>query len=1137
MKIMLRTFCLLFLSVVAASGVGADASRYAARSVLSEGRWVKISVKETGIYKLTYSKLKEMGFPDPAKVSVRGYGGWPLEEDFAKAEYQDDLPAVAVWRGGDYLLFYGRGTVKWTYNASSKSFRHTNNVYSTLGYYFVTDAAETSEAPSVASEGDSQVDIETYDDYMLHEQELVSITTPGRPNSGRDLFGESFDLNTSRDFKFSIPGITGDEGKIAFRFVAKVTSGTGVVDVSADGVSLASAVINQNNNGYTAAVSASQEVAWSGEKNGQTTVRVSFSIAQQTSHLDYIRLQMKRRLQPYGAYTLFRSIESENKASRFIIGNASSDLIVFDVSDGNRMRKIETEQNGTQLSFAVPAGALREFALVDVSSKDLPAPAVVGEVAPQNLHGMPQTDMIIVAPKAFVAEAGRLAGVHRSHDRLTVAVVTPEQVYNEFSSGGQEATAIRRFMKMFYDRKTSGDDAPKYLLLFGDGRFDNRKLTKIWENSSDNYIVTYQSVESIGETSYVSDDYFGFLLDSEGADPINAIMSLGVGRFPVTTVTQARDAVNKVISYIENSNCGFWKNKLCFVADDGNPVDGHNINHMQEADLLARYIEDNHPEYVTRKLFFDTFKKSNLGGKPTYPDIRANIQKDLKEGVLIINYTGHGDAESWAEEKVMTQADVNSAAYPNLPLWITASCDFAPFDATGVSAGEDVFLNKKSGGIGLYTTARVAYSDANLQINRLFLTNLFEKQADGRHRTLGEVLKNSKNAFKSSSSSFLNQRIMSFVLIGDPALTLAYPDDYLIEVAEINGQPATEKPFNFKAFEKITIRGKVLATDGGFSGLLSVSVFDSQEQITTLDNNGTGVKFSYPDYPSVMYIGNDSVRNGEFSFTFAVPKDISYSYQNGKISLYAADRDGGREANGAFKNFTVGGTADRIDDDTTGPDIRMIYLNTPDFKDGGRVNETPMFAAIVWDENGINASGGGVGHDIMLTVDNNPAMSYVLNGYYGSYLEGGEGESIVKFPVPLLESGRHTGEFKVWDTYNNSSSQTFSFVVADNYAPSIIDLTAGPSPAKDRVDFFISHDLPESLINVQIQVFDLSGRMQWQYEERGSSEMFSSYKVSWNLADGAGTRLQPGVYVYRAVVSCDKSALVSAAKKLIILAQ
>ncbi|MDR1223388.1 MAG: type IX secretion system sortase PorU [Tannerella sp.] len=1127
---------LLVCAAVSAPVRGADGSRYAAKSALSEGKWVKISIKETGFYKLTYSELKEMGFPNPEKVSIHGYGGWPLEEDFSKAVYNDDVPPVATWRGSDFLLFYGKGAVRWT--CEGNTFLHENNAYSTLGYYFVTDATDVDEMTSLPSEGDGSFQVDTYDDHMVHEKESVSITNPGRPYSGRQLFGESFDLNTSQDFPFSIPGITNDGGKISYRFVAKVKSGTGVVSLSVDNRQLTQANIPGNDNGYVAALSASKTVDWEGEKNEKTTVGLSFGISQQTSHLDYIRLQMKRRLQPYGACTFFRSLDSENKASRFTVQNMSSDIRVFDVTEGNPVRQIEAERNGTEASFSIPAGSLREFALVDIASGELPAPVKVGEIEPQNLHGMEQADMIIVVPKAFASEAEKLAKVHRSHDRLTVAVVTPEQIYNEFSSGGQEATAIRRFMKMFYDRSASDEDAPKYLLLFGDGRSDNRKLTRMWENSDDNYIVTYQSEESIGQDSFVSDDYFGFLHDAEGGNPVNATLYLGIGRLPVSTLAQARNAVEKVIAYIENSKPGPWKNRLCFVADDGNPADGHSLRHMNEANQVAEYMEESHPQYISGKLFFDAYKKSNTGGKPAYPDIRTNIQKALKEGVLMINYTGHGDAESWAEEKVMTQSDINSATYTNLPLWITASCDFAPFDAVATSAGENVLFNKKSGGIALYTTARVAYSESNLEINKLFMRNLFEKK-NGRHQTVGEVMRNSKNSFKSAPVG-LNQQIMSFILLGDPALTLAYADEYTMKITNINGRPVSEEPVLFKALQKITAGGTVNRPDGStaedFNGLASISIFDSQAQRTTLDNNGTGNRFTYSDYPYTMYIGNDSVRNGEFSFTFTVPKDISYLYQNGKISLHATGGDSGREASGFYKNFTVGGTEENAGEDTVGPEIRAMYLNTADFRDGDKVNETPVFVAVVWDENGINVGGSGIGHDITLTVDG-PGKNYVLNSYYGTRLEGENGEGIVKFPIPKLESGKHTGEFKVWDIYNNSSTHTFSFTVADNYKPSIINLTAGPSPATDYVNFMISHDLPESTINVQIRVFDLTGKLQWKYEENGSSEIFNSYNIKWNLTDGAGARLRPGIYIYRAVISSDRLNEASEAKKLIILAQ
>jgi hypothetical protein len=1126
------------------SAATADGSRYASSSALSEGKWVKISVAETGFYKLTYPELRGMGFSNPEKVSIHGYGGWPMDENFATAIYLDDVPSTPVWRGADYLLFYGKGPVKWTAHPDSETFTHENNAYSTLGYYFVTDATETNEVQTIPSSTETpSVRIDTYDDHLVHEVDRYAITTPGRPFSGRDLFGEKFDQTTSQTFTFATPGITQDPGQIDFRFIAKLTSGSGEVALSVNGEELAISdrTLNGNDNAYVAATEITPKATWTGEKTENTAITLSFNRPQQSSHLDYIRLQIKRRLRAYGVCTFFRSFAARNRASEFVVQNATANTLVFDVTEGRPVQRMETTLNGNEAFFAIPASeTLREFAIVD-PAQSFATPGVIGEVKPQNLHGMAQTDMIILAPEAFVSEAERLAKMHRSRDNMTVAVVTPQQVYNEFSSGTPEATAIRRFMKMFYDRRTSDADAPKHLLLFGDGRHDNRKLTDVWKGSSDNYIITYQSSETLGESSYVSDDYFGFLEDDEGGDPVQTTICIGIGRFPVTTLAQARNAVNKVISYIESSGSGPWKNRLCFVADDGNAHDNYITEHMRQSNDIADYVENNHPEYLSQKLFFDAFKRVLSGGKPDYPDVRVNLQKAFKEGILIFNYTGHGDAASLAEERIVTQSDVVKATYTNLPLWIVSACDFAPFDASALSGGEDVFLNPKSGGIAIFAAARVAYRDENFHLHRLFIQNLFQKKENnGKHQTLGEVMKNAKNAYR-------NRRIKSFLLIGDPALTLAYPDGYKMETTEINGQPVTEEPVNFSAFQRITIKGEIRTFDGNrvndFNGLLSTTVYDSQAQITTLNNNGitdddrAPTTITYADYPNIMYIGNDSVRNGAFSFTFTVPKDISYLYQNGKINLYAVADNDHREANGSYKHFTVGGTSDQVTPDEEGPEVRAMYLNTFDFKDNDRVNETPMLIAIVWDESGINVGGAGIGHDITLIIDDDPNKSYTLNSYYGTYLEGKAGEGIIKFPIPKLEQGKHTAEFKVWDIHNNSSIHTIHFVVADNYRPSIIDLKATPSPAKDHVDFIISHDLPESMLNVELQVFDLNGRLQWKHTESGISYQSNACSVRWDLRNGAGVRLPAGVYIYRAVIRSNKWNEASKAKKLIILAQ
>lgn len=896
---MKRILCALLFVFGLLTSAWADSSRYASESVLNSGKWVKIQVAEDGIYKLTAADLKKMGFSNLDKVAVYGYGGWPLDEDFSTT-YIDDVPEVAVWRSADYLLFYGKGPRKWEYSSSDKSFIHTNNPYSNYGYYFVSEKETTGRTmEKAASAAGATLQVTTFDDYVLHEEELVSVNS-----SGRELYGESFTSTLSRDFTISVPGITNDEGKATLSFISR---GNGTITMNVDGNALISGSVSVPSDEYEVARELYRERAWMADKGETVKVNIGYSTTgHKNVHLNYFRLQMKRQLKVYDNYTFFRSLSARGNASRFVIQGADASTLVFDVTDGVNPQQMETSLNGTELSFSIPASAsLREFVVVKPSQ--IKAPVTVGEVANQNLHALPQQDMIIIAQPNFTTQAERLAEAHRTKDNLTVRVVTPESIYNEFSSGTPDATAYRRFMKMFYDRKTSEADAPKYLLLFGDGSFDNRKLTSAWKSvDMSNMLLTYQTENSLSSQSYVIDDYFGFLDDADNKKSLqNKKLCLGIGRFPIRTVEQATQMVDKVISYMENKNTGSWKNNLCFMADDGSNTDGFMTEHMEFADQLAGYVESEHPEFLVNKLYYDAYKKDMTAG--TYPDVRSGLQKLLKDGLLLFNYTGHGGTTALSDEKVLTQTDINQFTYTHLPVWVTATCDFTRFDDLNTSAGEDVFLNKSSGGIALFTTVRVAYSRPNFPINDNVIRNLFERN-NGRRRTLGEVMQATKNTLSSVYK-------LGFCLIGDPAVKMAYPE-FGMKVTTVNGQSVDGNSISFKALEKITVEGEVLDASGqlvtDFTGIVNPTVKDSKVTVTCLKNSNKddSPAFTFTDYPNTIFIGNDSVRNGKFSFTFTVPKDISYSNLQGKMNLYAVDTESGNEAQGNFDNFIVGGTSD-----------------------------------------------------------------------------------------------------------------------------------------------------------------------------------------------------------------------------------
>ena len=1121
---MKRILCVLLFVFGLLTSAWADSSRYASESVLNSGKWVKIQVAEDGIYKLTAADLKKMGFSNLDKVAVYCYGGWPLDEDFSTT-YIDDVPEVAVWRGADYLLFYGKGPRKWEYSSSDKSFIHTNNPYSNYGYYFVTEKETTGRTmEKAASAAGATLQVTTFDDYVLHEEELVSVNS-----SGRELYGESFTSTLSRDFTISVPGITNDEGKATLSFISR---GNGTITMNVDGNALISGSVSVPSDEYEVARELYRERAWMADKGETVKVNIGYSTTgHKNVHLNYFRLQMKRQLKVYDNYTFFRSLSARGNASRFVIQGADASTLVFDVTDGVNPQQMETSLNGTELSFSIPASAsLREFVVVKPSQ--IKAPVTVGEVANQNLHALPQQDMIIIAQPNFTTQAERLAEAHRTKDNLTVRVVTPESIYNEFSSGTPDATAYRRFMKMFYDRKTSEADAPKYLLLFGDGSFDNRKLTSAWKSvDMSNMLLTYQTENSLSSQSYVIDDYFGFLDDADNKKSLqNKKLCLGIGRFPIRTVEQATQMVDKVISYMENKNTGSWKNNLCFMADDGSNTDGFMTEHMEFADQLAGYVESEHPEFLVNKLYYDAYKKDMTAG--TYPDVRSGLQKLLKDGLLLFNYTGHGGTTALSDEKVLTQTDINQFTYTHLPVWVTATCDFTRFDDLNTSAGEDVFLNKSSGGIALFTTVRVAYSRPNFPINDNVIRNLFERN-NGRRRTLGEVMQATKNTLSSVYK-------LGFCLIGDPAVKMAYPE-FGMKVTTVNGQSVDGNSISFKALEKITVEGEVLDVSGqlvtDFTGIVNPTVKDSKVTVTCLKNSNKddSPAFTFTDYPNTIFIGNDSVRNGKFSFTFTVPKDISYSNLQGKMNLYAVDTESGNEAQGNFDNFIVGGTSDTAETDTIGPEIRALYLNDTTFVDGGQVNTTPYFVAELWDKSGVNITGSSVGHDMMLVIDESTVLSYNLNSYY-ELLPGEDGTGIVKFPIPALEPGKHTAEFWVWDILNNSTVRTFTFEVVEGLKPFLFDVIATPGIAREQVTFHLMHNRPESRMRVGIMVYDLAGRQLWKHEESGTSGLFENYTVSWDLTSG-GVRMRPGVYIYRAAISTDNSKDATKARKFIILGE
>lgn len=777
-----------------------------------------------------------------------------------------------------------------------------------------------------------------------------------------------------------------------------------------------------------------------------------------------------------------------------------------------------------------------------------PAATYVKNIANQDLHADGQADLVIIIPasRTLLKQAQRLKEFHESHDGMRVNIVAADQLYNEFSSGTPDANAYRRYLRMLQDRAATEADMPKYLLLFGDCVWDNRMLTADCKRfDPDDYLLVYESENSFSETvCYAGDSWMGILAEGAGSDARRELQDVGVGRFPVTTVAEAKIMVDKTINYSKNQNGGAWQNTIMFMGDDGND----NI-HMKDVDSVANSVGRDYPNFLIKKVMWDAYTRESSATGNTYPEVSKIIRQQQANGALVMDYGGHGSATLISHESVLGLSDFSESRTSNLPLWVTAACDIMPFDGVTETIGESAVLNEKGGAVAFYGTARTVFTSANKYINHAFMKRVLSLQ-DGKPIALGEAHRLAQNDVmlgtnryptptredpnKTSPEQDNSENHLQYSLLGDPALSLNLPTAQVV-VDEIDGVAVGSGTMpTVKAGSVIKMKGHVAGVEG-FNGVVTATVRDTQEEITCKLNNTSGdgaeEAFKYLDRTKTLYHGSDSIRNSSFELTFAVPKDINYADGQGMINLYALNTDKTIRANGSCDQFIVGGSAE-AKNDSVGPSI-YCYLNSPSFVDGGNVNSTPYFVAEIKDKDGINAAGSGIGHDLQLVIDGDMAKTYTLNNNF-SYDFGTYTSGSTFYSIPELEEGPHRLQFRAWDIQNNSSTAVLHFNVVKGLRPQLFNIGVTNNPARTSTTFIISHDRMESNMDVVIELFDAAGRQIWRHAESGVSAT-GNYTVDWDLSVDGGRPLQTGVCLYRVRVSSEGSSYVSKTKKLIVI--
>lgn len=1097
-------------------------------SVLSSGDIYKLAITSDGVYTIDRTFINNLGLDpddiDPSKVLIYSGDQGMIPKNNAYSHY-DDLKELNVllqddgdsrFESGESIKFFAGGPHTWIVN-DQNNYEYSRHLYSDTSYYFIkVNSVETSKGLLDGLTNlipDSNVTFS--DELQIHENEWTNLI-----KTGNKWVGESFEFDQAQLFTFNVPGFSPNlPAEVHIHTLARATSGINKFGIKINSSSYADIDVPLVSGVYFSDyVKAGAEVYNFQNNSSRVNVELNYSKPQSNSlaWLDFISLKTKRRISFTGGSQLFRLSTSESRTIRYNISGSFEGVWLVNEVDSIVNLPVLSDENGQYV--IVGPSLYNKFVVFDNTVK---YPSIIGKIRNQNLHGLSSIDYLIIAPDKFEEQAERLAQFHRLTG-LTVEVVNPIQIYNEFSSGSQDVMGIRKFLKMLYDRASDESEIPKYLLLFGDGSYDPKN--RISNNT--NQIVTYQSDNSYEPTlSYVSDDFFVLLDDEEGEWlTSNETVDMGVGRFPVNTVEEAKVLVDKSINYgtVSEDVLGDWRNEIVFVADD---EDGN--THMFQSDFLSDQVKELYPNFNSRKIFFDAYPQESGAGGDLYPRVNNEINEAFQNGALIINYTGHGGEIGWAHERVLGFNDIDLwTNKTKLPLVMTATCEFSRYDDPALtSAGEAVLLSGNGGAIALFTTVRLVFSSPNFILNQNFYDNLIDTINFDKRR-LGDIYALTKRA----SGGSTNHR--NFTLLGDPALFLSSPKKQ-VRTTKINGVSVGVND-TIKSLSVVSVEGEVLNSQGevdeSFNGILEPTVFDKPRTVNSLANDG-GLSYEFETQENIIFKGNVSVNSGRFQFQFMVPKDISFNEGFGKISYYVSSNT--EDGSGNYSEIIVSGTSDSVVVDETGPDI-SIYLNDQSFVDGGLSDQNPLLLVDLIDSSGINTVGNGIGHDITATINNESSDAVVLNDFYESDLDSYQSGSI-NYQYLDLPEGDYTLQIKAWDVHNNSSERSISFRVVDRESLEISNVFNYPNPFTTNTSFLFDVNQVNESLDIEIHVMTISGRVVKTLHNTYVSNSFKGEQISWDGKDDFGSDLARGVYLYKLTVSNSTGESVNHIEKLVVL--
>lgn len=1058
----------LFGLMVPAAAFGLPADYFASSSRLATpGRWVKVKVTETGMHRISYDQLREWGFPNPEAVNVYGFSGLELAENDFHAGQPDDLPPVATIRDNDNLVFYAEGGLRVSVK-DSREVKDYRNHYSDYTILFLSDVALSDPAELPVKEYVEQNVIRTtHYSFDYHEPELQNPSMAGNFYFTRNLWAYPEDA----EFTLHVEDRVGT-AFLSYVPVAKIqnhnmvkfypTFGAGIsrTNGNRDRINSVGSVGDEWDHRYYSTMP-NPTLLQVNLTEGQSDYDIKFEPLTSISrsdmpyfYIDYACLLYERynRLKDRGRLPLqFLTLTPETNIR---VSLARPTTQVWDVTDALHPVSLEGSwSEDYQALFVSPERSgwarLEAFNLED-ADKFL-TPEYVGEVvSPQNLHADQGVyDMVIITNATFMPHALELAELHEQKQGFKVKVVDQEHIYNEFSSGAPSAIAYHRYLKMLYDRNP---DKLKYLLLFGRGSFDNRKLTE----GTPNHLMTYQCEERRGQLkgwyrsatqSFAPDNYFGMLGDDFSRDNITkAYVHLGVGRVPVLGAGQAADYVKKAKSYFEEfESARPFFSRILATSDHGD-----DNAHLDLAEENVNKALAHHPGLEVTKVYSAVFDRSAA-------QMRTRLGDAFARGVGYYTYSGHGATSSLGANGAVGVAFLDKVSWGNHPLVCMSTCDPLGMDRSALNVGVSM-LNNPNGPYAMVGAHRSVYLDRNRVIFNCFTDQLFAAE----HGTpVGEVFRRAFNDVV-QNEHFINGSLMNetdlavntlcYSLGGDPALPVSMPSAGVKfnRIGETTLGDASSQA-SLTALTPTKVQGSITDTDGNvitsFNGPATVTLLDGRFTVTTKESSTDSSTEVEVNDRQLAMVGT-VVKNGEWEVMLS--SGLAQHTAAAKLELTARDSATGRLAFGSYSGLSVVDPTDsKGNEDTSGPIIHTLYLNSPSFSDGDAVgSDATLVTGIDSDPSGVAFARTQIAAAPKLQLDGKDA--YPL--YASSLRTTTSGGYSSTFTLTDMSDGPHTLTVQVADNAGNVTMKRISFVVVNDQLEGTLDAGDGVAVGEISID-------------------------------------------------------------------------------------